>query len=377
MSGTYDTIVIGVGGMGSTTCWQLAKRGRRVLGLERFDIPHSLGSSHGATRIIRLAYYEDAGYVPFLQRALELWLDAGDAWGEPLYYRTGSLDAGPPDSEVFRGSRDSAVEHGLPHEVLSGAEVNRRFPGYRLPGGHAALLQPDGGFIASERSIVAHVMMAQAAGAEIHAREAVLDWSPIAGGGVRVRTDRATYEAGSLVVSAGAWIGELVPALRQVAVPERQVLGWFQPAHPERYTPDAFPVVNLLVDEGRYYALPIWGVPGFKIGLYHHLGEQGAADGLRREVGPADEAALRACVTPYFPDADGPVMALKPCIFTNTPDEHFIIDRLPDTPEVIVASPCSGHGFKFASVVGEILADLATGRTPALDLGMFRLSRFG
>ncbi|MGD9881556.1 MAG: N-methyl-L-tryptophan oxidase [Reyranella sp.] len=372
----FDTIVVGVGAMGSAACWQLARRGQRVLGLERFDIPHAYGSSHGATRIIRLAYYESPAYVPFLRRALELWREAGRAFGEDLYFRTGSIDAGPNDSTVFQGSLASSQLHDLEHEVLSGAEVNRRFPGYRLPADHAALFQPDGGFIASERAIVAHVTLAQAAGAEIHARERMLEWHPLPGGGVRVVTDRGSYEAGSLVMAAGAWIGELVPELATFAVPERQVLGWFQPRNPAIFAPSALPVVNLLVEEGRYYALPIWGVPGFKIGRYHHLGETGAADTLSRDVTRADEDILRLCVSRYFPDADGPVMALKTCMFTNTPDEHFIIDRLPGQPEVVVASPCSGHGYKFASVVGELLAELAAGTTPTQDLSMFGLDRF-
>jgi sarcosine oxidase len=372
----FDVIIAGIGAMGSAACLELARRGRKVLGLERFDIPHPYGSYHGATRIIRLAYYESPAYVPFLQRALELWKRNGRDAGEQLYFRTGSLDAGPAGSEVFEASRSSAAQFGLAHEVLTGAEVNRRFPGYRLPDGHRALLQPDGGFIASERAVVAHVTLAQAAGAEIHAREPMTGWSPLPGGGVRVTTARAAYEAGRLVLAAGAWMGELVPALRTLAVPERQALGWFQPAHPERYAPGAFPVVNMAVPEGRYYALPVWGIPGFKIGLYHHLGETGAADMLSREVGPADEAVLRRAVSRYFPDADGPVMGLKTCLFTNTPDEHFIIDTLPGHEEVIVASPCSGHGYKFASVVGEILADLATQGQSPLDLSPFRLSRF-
>lgn len=372
----FDTIVAGVGAMGSAACWQLARRGRRVLGLERFDIPHAYGSSHGTTRIIRLAYYESPAYVPFLRRARELWREAGEAFGEDLYFRIGSIDAGPEDSPVFAGSLESSRLHSLEHEILSGAEVNRRFPGYRLPADHAALFQPDGGFIASERAIVAHVTLAQAAGAEIHARERMLEWHPLPGGGVCVTTDRGSYEAGSLVIAAGAWIGELVPELAALAIPERQVLGWFQPSRPAAFAPAVFPVVNLLVEEGRYYGLPVWGVPGFKIGRYHHLGETGAADALSREVSRADEAVLRQCVSRYFPDADGPVMALKTCMFTNTPDEHFIIDRLPGQPEVVAASPCSGHGYKFASVIGEVLADLASGGGFGFDLSMFSLTRF-
>jgi sarcosine oxidase len=374
---TFDVIVAGVGGMGSAALWQLARREKRVLGLERFDVPHDHGSSHGVTRIIRLAYYESPDYVPLLRRAFALWGEAGDAFGERLLITTGSIDASTADGEVFNGSLGSCLKHDIRHEVLTGKEVNARFPAYCLPDDYRALFQPDGGFVLSERAIVAHATMAMAAGAEIRAREKVLDWSPIAGGGVRVTTDRGRYEAGRLVLSPGAWIGDLVPALKEIAVPERQVLGWFQPDEPAKFAPSSFPVLNMMVPEGRYYLLPIHGVPGLKIGLYHHLGERSHADTLSRDVTAEDEAVLRRCLTRYFPGADGPVMALHTCIFTNTPDEHFIIDTLPGQPEVVVASPCSGHGYKFASVVGEIIADLATAGTSRFDLSMFRFSRFG
>ena len=376
MAGAYDVIVVGVGGMGSAACYHLAKRGSRVLGLERFDVPHSFGSSHGTTRIMRLAYFESPAYVPFVRRALELWKETEKAYGEQIYFRTGGIDAAREDNAVFRGSLESCRAHDLPHKVLTADEANRRFPGYRLPDGHLAVFQPDGGFIASERAILAHVTLAQAAGAEIHCREKMIDWQPVAGGGVRVRTDRATYEAGRLIVAAGAWIGELVPDLALISVPERQVLGWFQPAEPKHFRPDEFPVLVLIVDEGFFYATPIWGVPGLKIGRYHHRNERGPADSLSREVDAADEAPLRHAAARYFNGADGPLMALKTCLFTITPDEHFIIDTLPGQPEVIVASPCSGHGFKFSSVIGEILADLARDGKTSADLSQFRLGRF-
>jgi sarcosine oxidase len=373
---TYDVIVAGVGGMGSAACWQLARRGKRVLGLERFDIPHNMGSSHAINRIIRLAYFEHPSYVPLLRRAYELWREAEQLAGEQLLYITGALDIGTPGGDVVQGSLASCREHNLHHEVLSAADVNRRFPGYRLTKDYAAVLQPDGGFVASERAIVHHVQMAQALGADIRAREAVKSWKALASGGVRVETDRATYEAGQLVLSTGAWIGDHVPALKTKAVPERQVLGWFQPKKPEHYRLGAFPVSNFKSDLGHLYQFPVWHVPGVKVGLYHHLKETGHADTLSREPTWADEKMLRAGVAKYMPDADGPLMGLRVCLFTNTPDEHFVIDRLPDAPQVIVASPCSGHGYKFASVVGDILADLATGKTPALDLSLFRLARF-
>ncbi|WP_407530217.1 N-methyl-L-tryptophan oxidase [Methylobacterium oryzisoli] len=374
-SNTYDVIVLGVGGMGSAACWHLARRGVRVLGLERFDIPHAMGSSHGFNRIIRLAYFEDPSYVPLLRRAYENWRDLEGRFGEQLLFITGSIDAGPAGSRTVEGSLAACRAHGLAHRVMSGAELNRFAPGYALPDGHVAILQPEGGFVSAERAIVAHVTLAQAAGAEIRAREPALGWEP-AGGGVRVRTERGVYEAGRLVVSAGSWMGDVVPALRPVAVPERQVLGWFQPREPALFAPERFPVFNMEVEEGKFYGFPVWHVPGFKIGRWHHLGESGPVDALPRDCDLRDEEAVRSCVRRYFPKADGPTMALRSCFFTNTPDEHFVIDTLPDLPQVVVASPCSGHGYKFCSVVGEILADLATQDRTRFDLSLHSIGRF-
>ncbi len=378
MSAAYDVIVAGVGAMGSSACYHLARRGLRVLGLERFDIPHAMGSSHGHNRIIRLAYFEHPSYVPLLRRAFELWRDLEAEAGEQLLYVTGGVDAGPEDGRIVSGSLASCREHDLPHELVSAAELRRRHPGWQLPADHVAVLQPDAGFVASERAIVAHAGLAMAAGAEIHAREALVDWEPTAGGGVRVQTERGEYEAGRLVLSTGAWIADHVPALAGGrAVPERQVLGWFRTLRPADFALGAFPVGIVDGAPQAVYVFPEWGIPGFKVGVYGHLHEHGRADELSREPNAADEALLRDAVRRFFPGADGPVLSLRTCMFTNTPDEHFVIDTLPDLPQVVVASACSGHGFKFSSVVGELLADLATGREPALDLGLFRLDRFG
>jgi sarcosine oxidase len=348
-----------------------------VLGLERFDIPHAMGSSHGVSRIIRLAYYEDAAYVPLLRRAYELWREAEAASGAELLVLTGSIDASPEDDPLFNGALGAARAHGLPHEVLTGAQVNERFPACRLPDGHRAVFQPQGGLVASERAIVAHVRAAQAHGADIRARERVLDWAPDAGGeGVTVVTDKGTYRAARLVLTAGAWAGELARPLARLAVPERQVLAWLQPRQPEWFAPERFPVFNLQVEEGRYYGLPVYEVPGFKFGRYHHRGETGAPDTLLREPDAQDEALLRQFAQRYFPAGSGATMALRACMFTNTPDEHFILDRHPDHAQVVLASPCSGHGYKFCSVIGEILADLATGDgTTRHDIGFLRLHR--
>jgi sarcosine oxidase len=371
----YNTIVVGVGGVGSATVYELARRGKRVLGLERFDIPHEMGSSHGYTRIIRLPYYEHPSYVMLLQRSYELWRAIQGHVGEQLLHITGSIDAGPADSWVFKGSLQSALEYDLPHEVLSGREIARRFPGYKLPHETLAVLQPDGGFLVPERCIVSYVEAAMALGAEVHGRERVLDWEPL-GEGVRVTTEREVYEADKLVVTAGAWNHSLLSFLRGLLTPERQVLAWLQPTRPEYFAPERFPVFNLLVDEGRYYGFPVFGIPGFKFGRYHHLEEAVDPDALDREPNLGDEQILRDFAERYFPEGAGATMSLKSCMFTNTPDGHFIVDQHPDHPQVSFASPCSGHGFKFVSVLGEIMADLAERGETRHNIELFRLERF-
>ena len=372
----YDVIVVGVGGMGSATASHLADRGLDTLGLERYDVPHTKGSSHGITRIIRRAYYEHPSYIPLVERAYELWDDLAEATGRPVIHRTGSIDAGPEGDVVFEGSRESCEQHDIPHEVLTGAEVNERFPGYDIPADYRALYQEDGGFVVPEQAIVGHTELAQAAGAEIRAREGVKDWAETPDGGVRVWTDRGTYVADRLVLAAGAWNAKLTDALDGLAVPERQVLAWFQPETPDRFEPDAFPVWNLSVPEGRFYGLPVYDVPGFKLGKYHHLDEQVDPDHYDTEPGPADELVLRDFTEKYFPTGAGPTMRLATCMFTNSPDEHFILDTLPDHPQVAVGAGFSGHGFKFASAIGEVLADLAERGETDHPIDMFGLDRF-
>ncbi|HSJ76199.1 MAG TPA: N-methyl-L-tryptophan oxidase [Gemmatimonadales bacterium] len=371
----YDVIVVGLGGMGSATLFHLARRGLRVLGLERYDLLHEYGSSHGLTRIIRLAYWEHPGYVALLRRSYQLWRELERLSGERLLYITGSIDGGPANGPVFSGALRSSEEHGLPFEVMDGAELNRRFPGYRLPPEIQCLYQPEGGVLLPERCNLAHVNAALAAGAQVRYREPVVEW------GVNdrrcwVRTSRERYEAGRLVIAAGPWASKLVPELANLAVPERQVLAWLQPLRPERFTPDVFPVFYIELEEGRYYGFPSFLVPGFKFGRYHHRGEQVDPDRMNREPDPEDERLLRAFAERYFPDAAGPTLMLKTCLFTNSPDEHFILDRHPNHPEVMLAAGFSGHGYKFCSVVGEIMADLAEKGETRHDIGFLGLKRF-
>ena len=374
MTDRYDAIVAGVGGFGSAALYHLARRGRRVLGLERFDVPHDLGSSGGVTRIIRLAYYEDSSYVPLLQRSYELWRGLERNAGEQLLHVTGSVDASEESGRIFSGSLASCREHGLEHEVLTAEELARRFPGYRLPAEAMAVLQPEGGFLLPERCIVAHVSLAIAAGAQMRARERVLGWEP-AGEGVRVRTDRGEYVTERLVLAGGAWMSELMGL--PLVQAERQVLAWFQPFRPELFAPERFPVFNLELDEGHFYGFPVFGIPGFKLGRYHHLGEDVDPDEVDRTPRPADETVLRSFAERYFPDAAGPTMTLKACLFENTKDEHFVVDLHPDASQVVCLGGGSGHGFKFCSVLGEIAADLALDGETRHDIGPLRLGRFG
>ncbi|MGQ0571336.1 MAG: N-methyl-L-tryptophan oxidase [Armatimonadota bacterium] len=371
----YDVIVVGVGGMGSAAVYHLARRGAKVLGLEQFDIPHDRGSSHGVNRIIRLAYMEHPSYVPLLRRAYELWREIENLADERLLIITGGVDAGAADSETIKGALLSCRLHHLSHEVLDARTLHTRFAGYRLPDQMVAVYQPDGGFVLSERAIVAHVTVAQGLGAEVHTREQVSEWEA-SGDHVWVRTNRGSYRAGTLVFTAGPWAGKLLPLLRKTAIPERQVLMWAQPLRPEYFRLDAFPVFNLEAPEGRFYGFPVYGIPGFKLGKYHHRREQAEPDSYDRDTYPEDEAVLREAIRRYFPDADGPTMTLKTCLFTNTPDEHFILDRHPEFPQVCLASCCSGHGYKFSTVIGEILADLALEGGTSRDISLFRARRF-
>jgi len=371
----FDVIVVGVGGMGSAAIAHLASRGLRVLGIEQFDIGHARGSSHGITRIIRLAYFEHPSYVPLLRRAYELWRDLEAGRDEPLLHITGGLDVGWPGSEVFEGALRSCLLHDLPHEVLDARELTRRFPAWHPAPNVQAVFQPEAGFLTPERCIEAHVAHALQRGATVHTNERVLAIEPHAGR-VVIRTDRGEYEAGQVVVSGGPWMGDLAPTLAPLLVPERQVLGWFDITESSPFAPNAFPVFILDADEGRYYGFPEYGVPGFKIGKYHHRYETVHPDTMDRTCHPDDERVLRDAVSRYFPAANGTVSASAACLFTNTPDEHFIIDRAPEAPEVLLVSPCSGHGFKFASVIGEIVADLVETGATSQDIDLFRLDRF-
>ena len=283
----FDVVVVGVGGMGSAALYHLARRGQRVLGLERFDVLHDQGSSHGLTRIIRLAYFEHPDYVPLLRRAYELWRDLEAEAGEQLLHVTGIVEGG---EAIAEGVLRSCAEHDLPHEVLSGREVAARFPAYRLPPDLEVVFQPEGGFVVPERCIVAHVSGALERGGELSARERVLEWEDT-GGAIRVRTDRREVEAERLVLTAGAWSQDVARLPEGLVHGVRQALAWFQPSRPELFAPSRMPVFNLALDGEHFYGFPAHGIPGFKLGRYDHFGSGGDPDTISREPTLADEGA--------------------------------------------------------------------------------------
>jgi sarcosine oxidase len=375
-SSHYDVIVAGVGAMGSAACWHLAKRGLRVLGLERFDLGHAMGSSHGLTRIIRLAYFEGSHYVPIVRRARQLWSETGAAAGLKLLHVTGSLDLAPKGLGPVESSLQSCLDHGLEHEVLERDEITRRFPAFHLPADHLGLWQPEGGFVASEKAIYAHVGLAQSKGAEIRTGEPMLDWRPTADGGVSVQTERGSYSAGRLVITSGGWITDAVPALATRVRTMRQAIGWFTTRRPELFREGAFPVFILSAEEGTFYGFPLYEHPGFKLGGPHFGREPMDPREPDRTPSPRQLALIRECLARYLPDANGEPLTVKGCIYSVSPDEDFVIDAVPGVPQAVFASACSGHGFKFASAIGEILADLSTTGRPAFDLSPFALSRF-
>ena len=370
MPSTYDAIVVGLGAMGSATLYHLARRGQRVLGLDQFAPPHTLGSSHGLTRIIREAYFEHPIYVPLLQRAYELWSDLENKSGRSLFHQTGGLMIGTPDSLVVAGALRSAREHGLKHELLSAPDVHRRFPALRPSDDMVAVFEPRAGVLYPERCIAAHLDAARSGGGELHLDEPVLRWE--AGNGkIRVVTRMAEYHTDRLIVSAGAWISRLFPDLTLPFQVERQILFWFEPrAHADLFAPSRCPIHLWQFDGERFfYGFPEEG-DGVKVAR-HHDGERTSPEAVRREISPGEVEDMRTVVRRFLPAADGPLRQFAVCMYTNTPDGHFWIDRHPAHPQVLLVSPCSGHGFKFSAVIGEIVARLARDEDPGLDLSLF------
>jgi len=383
MSSHYDAIVVGLGAMGSAAAHHLAARGQRVLGLEQFGFGHDRGSSHGASRVIRLAYFEHPAYVPLLHRAYALWERLERDSGDSLLTITGGLMMGRPESDVVSGSLRSAREHALAHEWLDAAEIHRRFPPLTPPPGVCAVYEPRAGVLRPEACGHAHLALAASAGAVLRSDERVTSWQATEDGTrVRVDTTRGSYEAGRLVLAPGAWAPALFPLPILPLTVERQVLYWFEPAGGvEPFAADRFPIYIWDCGDGvQFYGFPRQDGPpeGVKVAFYHSAAaERCTADTVNRSVHPDEVAAMRQALASRVPAlATGSLSHAVTCMYTNTPDQHFAIGPHPRYSQVMLASPCSGHGFKFASVIGEILADLAVDGATSHPIDLFAPTRF-
>jgi sarcosine oxidase len=351
----HDVIVAGLGAHGSSAAFRLAARGASVLGFDRFSRGHTLGSSGGLSRIIRLSYYEHPDYVPLLRRAWTLWRDLERESGEPLLTETGGLYAGNPNGELVAGALESARRHQLEHEVLDASALRERYPLFEWLDGWQGVFERQAGWLAPERCIETHLRLAEESGATLRFDEPIESWESTRGG-IRVSTTTGTFDAKQLVIAAGAWESQLAPSLGSELSVERNVLFWFEPIA-ER---DAFARLPIYIvdDTDRvFYGFPYIEGQGVKVaGL--HFGDKADPDTVDRTASAGDEERVRAWLRRRMPFANGERRDAKVCMYTNTPDAHFIVDRLSGHPNVVVASACSGHGFKFSSVVGEILADL-------------------
>lgn len=379
---SYDVIVLGLGGMGSAAASHLAQRGLRVLGLEQFTPPHDRGSSHGHTRVIRQAYFEHPSYVPLLLRAYELWRQLEQDTGEPVLLLPGGLMLGAPGSEVVAGSLRSARQHGLPHEELDAREIRRRFPQFQIPDDTVALFERAAGIVFCERAVRAHLAMAGRHGAELHFEEPAIRWRVTPEGGVEVTTTRATHEAGQLVITPGPWAPALLAELGVPFTVERQGLFWFNPpGGVEPFQPRHFPIYIWQHPSGALpYGFPAVDGPdgGVKIAFYRQpVPETCTPETVDRSVRERDVADLRRAMRELLPALDGELRRAVTCLYTLTPDLNFVIGAHPAHPQVKVAAGFSGHGFKFCSVVGEVLADLVTTGRSRHDLALFTPARFG
>lgn len=360
MTRDADVIVIGLGGMGSAATYHLARRGRSVLGFDRYPPGHANGSSHGRSRMIRDAL--DERYAPLVRRARELWADLEQESGRSLVRTNGQLTIAAKDDASLVRFAASATRFGVRHELLSAEAVNTRFPGFALPAELGALYEPDAGTLAPEECVAAHAELAAKHGADLRYEEPVVTWRA-EDDGVVVETDSGNYTAARCVITPGPWAPELLRSLNVQFAVQRISNVHFQPDGLDEATVAALPNFAMNVAEGDFYVLthePPWGV---KIGL-HDRRETCSAETIRREVAQAEVDEYRNVLQRYVPGSAGDVLHALTCMYTDTPDLHFVIDALPGAPNVFVGCGCSGHAFKETSVLGEILADLAIdGRT--------------
>ena len=371
---SFDCIVAGCGGIGSAALYHLAQRGHSVLGLDQFAPGHDRGSSHGETRIIRQAYFEHPSYVPLLKEAYALWEDLAVASGRNLYHETGVLQIGPEDGEVVPGVLASATQHDLDVERIDPAAFARTFPGFVLPEGTTALFEARGGYLQVEDCVRTHIEQAERLGAQLRADEPMLSFSADTRG-VRVTTARETYTAAALVIAAGAWSGQLLSALEIPLTVLRKHLHWYASDTEAYLESNGCPVFFYELGERCFYGFPQRDALGVKVS--EHSGGELITDPatLSRQPDPRDRQDIEAFLGKHLPAVSRRPLRHDVCMYTMSPDQHFVVDTYPASSNVCFAAGLSGHGFKFASVLGAGLADLATGTArPAMDF--LRLNRF-
>jgi sarcosine oxidase len=370
----FDALVVGLGAMGSASTYHLARRGLRVAGFDAHERGHALGSSHGRSRIIRKAYFEAPAYVPLVLRAYELWRELEAASGRTLLTVTGGLMIGGPETALVSGALASAREHGLAHEHLSARAVNARFPAFHLPASFEAVYEPDAGFLRPEACVDAHLTLAARLGAELHESEPVRSWS-VGDGGVEVTTDHGHYVGERLVLTPGPWAPELLAELELPLTVRRIVNVHFEPrVADDRFAADRCPVYLWEVPEGVYYGFPELPGEGVKFGR-HDAGTPTSAETIERRVAPEEVETLRVVLDRYMPGAGGSTLSTLTCMYTVTPDWNFVLDRYPGTERVVFGCGFSGHGFKFASAIGETLADLVVDGTTSQPIEFLQMNR--
>ena len=362
--------------MGLATCDRLRRRGLRVLGIDRFPIPHQQGSHHGHSRMIRMSYFEHSDYVPLLRRAFQLWRELEEELGKKLLLETGGLYLGAKEGVIVNSCARAAAEHSLSHEMLSATEVLQRYPIFAGLDEYRGYYEREGGVLLVDSMMRELRLMVGKGGVEFREGESVIEWRADAGG-VSVRTDLGAYSADRLILAGGAWSGELLHELGVPLQVTRQTMFWVQPRANFKGERDSFPAWFLETEPGRgIYGFPeLPGKLGFKV-AEHLPGESTSPSTVDRQVNAADWTRLRSIAQEHIPDLLGEVVDSSVCLYTNTPDGHFVLDRHPRFRNVTFAAGFSGHGFKFAPVIGEALADLALLGSTSLPVGFLGLDRF-
>jgi sarcosine oxidase len=374
---TFDAIVVGLGAHGSAAAAALARRGQRVLGLERFGRGDGRGSSGGWTRMIRIAHFEHPWLVPMATAAWDGWRALETETGRAILTQTGGLYAGPATSSIVTGALEGTSAHGLEHEVVDAREIHARWPILEPAEEVVGVLETKAGALRADRANAGHLAVAERGGAELRYGARVVDWRPAAGGGFEVETaDGAVAGADHLVLTTGPWIAEFVADLCLPLVIEREVPMWFRPTvDPSTVGADRLPIWVLRESDTMYYGIPNDPELGLKISI-HHWGTFVEPDAVDRSVPESDIERVRQFIRRRMPAADGPLVHAEVCLYTNAPDEAFILDRHPAAPGIAFASACSGHGFKFAPVIGDILADLVTTGQTGWQIAPFSAARF-